>query len=157
MIRVESVKSYQPSQSPEKTPRSFGSSLAENQHAKAEVLGPREAREDAQSQMIHGVVLIGIVIEKPVPAVAPELGAEGLLPYRAHAYRKALVTYISPATTMVVHLSRDDALPERRRKRVNLGVSQAVQLPCIMCTRADYHGALWKESLHEIRMKSNGH
>ena len=42
--------------------------------------------------MIHGVVLKDMVMERPVPAVAPELGAEGLLPYRAHAYREALAT-----------------------------------------------------------------
>ena len=46
--------------------------------------------------MIHGVFLKDMVMERPVPwpvpAVAPELGAEGLLPYRAHAYREALET-----------------------------------------------------------------
>ena len=42
--------------------------------------------------MIHGVVLKDMVMERLVPAVAPELGAEGLLPYRAHAYRKTLAT-----------------------------------------------------------------
>ena len=42
--------------------------------------------------MIHGVVLRGMVMERLVPTAAPELGAEGLLPYRAHAYREALAT-----------------------------------------------------------------
>ena len=57
--------------------------------------------------MIHGVVLKDMVMERLVPAVAPELGAEGLLPYRAHAYREALATSASSATTMVVYSSRD--------------------------------------------------
>ena len=57
--------------------------------------------------MIHGVVLKDMVIERLVPAVAPERRAEGLLPYRAHAYREALATPTSSATTMVVHSSRD--------------------------------------------------
>ena len=58
-----------------KTPRSLGSGLAENRHAKAEVLAPREARQVAQPQMIHGVVLKGMVTKRLVPAVAPERGA----------------------------------------------------------------------------------
>jgi len=57
--------------------------------------------------MIHGVVLKDMVIERLVPAVAPERRAEGLLPYRAHAYREALATSTSSATTMVVHSFRD--------------------------------------------------
>ena len=42
----------------------------------------------------------------------------------------------------------DNFLLGRRRQRVNLGVGRTVQ--CIMYTRADYHGALWKESLRGI-------
>ena len=85
-----------------------------------------------------------------MPAVAPELGVEGLIPYRAHAYREALATSTPSATTMVVHSSRDTIMsfPEHRRQRVHLGMGHTVQW--IMCTRADYHGALWKESLRDI-------
>ena len=42
--------------------------------------------------MIIGVVLKDMVMERLVPTAAPELGAEGLLPYRAHAYREVLAT-----------------------------------------------------------------
>jgi len=57
--------------------------------------------------MTHGVVLKGMVIEKFAPANASELGAKGMLPYRAHTYREALATSTSSATTIVVHSSRD--------------------------------------------------
>ena len=50
----------------------------------------------------------------------------------------------------------DDALPERRRQRAHLGMGHTLQWN--MFTRADYHGALWKESLREIfRMTSDGY
>ena len=57
--------------------------------------------------MTHSAMPRDMVIRRFVPAVAPERGAEGLLPYRAHAYREALATSTSSATTVVVHLSRD--------------------------------------------------
>ena len=57
--------------------------------------------------MTRSVVLRDMVMKRFVPVVAPERGAEGLLPYRAHAYREALATSTSSATTMVVHSSRD--------------------------------------------------
>ena len=100
------VGSFGPSRNPRKGPRSIGSGPTENLHAKVEVRAPREARQDAQPQMTHGVVLKDMVMKKFVPAVAPERGAEGLLPYRAHAYREALATSTSSATTMMVHSSR---------------------------------------------------
>ena len=46
-------------------------------------------------------------MKRSVPAVAPERGAGGLLPCRAHAYREALASSTSSAATMVVHSSRD--------------------------------------------------
>ena len=101
------VGSFGPSRNPRKGPRSIGSGPAENQHAEVEIRAPREARLDAQPQMTHGVVLKDMVMKRFVPAVAPERGDEGLLPYRAHAYREALATSTSSATTMVVHSSRD--------------------------------------------------
>jgi len=101
------VGSFGPSRNPRKGPRSIGSGPAENQHAEVEIRAPREARLDAQPQMTHGVVLKDMVMKRFVPAVAPERGDEGLLPYRAHAYREALETSTSSATTMVVHSSRD--------------------------------------------------
>ena len=113
--------------------------------------------------MIHGVVLKDMVMERPVPwpvpAVAPELGAEGLLPYRNHAYREALsrnIDFFGDHGGGALVPRHDDALPERRRPRIHLGVGHTVQW--VMCTRADYHGALWKESLREIfRMTSDGY
>ena len=43
-----------------------------------------------------------------MPAV--ELGAKGLLNYRAHAYREAFATPAFSATTMVVHSSHDTVM-----------------------------------------------
>jgi hypothetical protein len=57
--------------------------------------------------MTHGLVLKEMVMKRSVLTVAPGRGAEGLLPYRAHAHREALETSTSSATTMVVHSSRD--------------------------------------------------
>ena len=65
----------------------------------------REARQDAQPQMTHGVVLKDMVMERLVPEIAPELGAEGHLPCRAQAYREAFEASTSLPTTMVVHSS----------------------------------------------------
>ena len=90
--------SFGPSRNPRRGPRSIGSGPAENQHAEVEIRAPREARLDAQPQMTHGVVLKDMVMKRFVPAVAPERGDEGLLPYRAHAYREALETSTSSAT-----------------------------------------------------------
>jgi len=61
--------------------------------------------------MTHGAVLKGMVIERPVPAVAPELGAKGLLPCRTHAYREAIATSTYSVITMVVHSSRGMMMP----------------------------------------------
>ena len=116
---------------------SLGASLAENQHAEAAVLAPREAWGDAQPQMTHGAMLKGIVIERLVQAAASELGAKGLLPYRARAYREALATsnFFGDRGGDALVPRHADVLPERRWQRVHLFVGQTVQW--IVCTRAD--------------------
>jgi len=57
--------------------------------------------------MIHGVMLRDMVMKRLLSEVAPKRGAEGLLPYRAHAFRGALATPTPSAAKMVVHSSRE--------------------------------------------------
>ena len=92
--------------------------------------------------MTHGLVLRDMVMKRSVPAAALERGAEGLLPYRAHAYREALATSTSSATTMVVHSSRDTMISFPSAVGSLFTLAWLAPWQWTMCTRADYHGAL---------------
>ena len=104
--------------------------------------------------MIHGVVLKDMVIERLVPAVAPERRAEGLLPYRAHAYREALATSTSSATTMVVYSSRDTMMS------FPSAVGSVYTLACRAVGHVHARGlprrALAREPARDCRMTSDG-
>jgi len=102
---------------PVEIPRSTGSSLAENQLAKAEVLAPREVREDAQPQPIHGVVLKDMVIDRLEPAAAPELGSRACVLIALRLLRSSYknINFFGDHDGCALVPRHDNALPERRR------------------------------------------
>jgi len=140
------VGSFGPSRNPRKGPRSIGSGPAENQHAEVEIRAPREARLDAQPQMTHGVVAQGHGDEEVRAGSCSRARRRGPASLsRSRLSRSSRnINFFGDHDGGALVPRHDDFLPERRRKPVHLGVVRTVQW--IMCTRADCHCALWKES-----------
>ena len=88
-----------------------------------------------------------MVIGKPVPAVAPERGAEGLLPYRAHAYCDTFSRNTSFSATR-------HCPSERRRQRVpRHGSYRAVDH---LHARGIQRRTLERKAARDCRMTSTG-